>query len=179
MFDGRCAEFYSERRKGRQEGRKREREIQWERRRSDFVFDSVFRHFATEREKRANCDVEEKTKTTENHSHLPRARGHGTGRRVVQDRLLNIDWLAEFRPCGLDCKMTRSVIFFRPSNRRSVLRFQIGLRFRVSTWENLPQDFISPYFRPVFFASHRVPVCRQSVSNKNRLNLTIFIHVSI
>ena len=56
---GRCAEFYSERGKrkkerkeeGNEDGGEQEREIQWERRwrRSDFVFDSVFRHFATER----------------------------------------------------------------------------------------------------------------------------------
>ena len=78
------------------ESGKREREIQWERRTAAkrFCFPFCFPAFRNG-EKRANCDVEEETKTTENQSNC-----HGT---IHQDRLLNVGWHAEFRPCGLDC----------------------------------------------------------------------------
>ena len=154
----------------------REREIQWERRTAAkrFCFPFCFPAFRNG-EKRANCDVEEKTKTTENQSNC-----HGT---IHQGKLLNVECRLACRISAvwsrLRCKMTCSVIFQTFKSKKASYGSILGSAFAFRRGKIFHETSFRHVFCRFFFASPRVPVCRQSVTGKNRLNLTIFIHAGI
>ena len=124
--DGDARNFIQNEEKGRREGGKREREIQWERRTAAkrFCFPFCFPAFRNG-EKRANCDVEEKTKTTENQSNC-----HGT---IHQGKLLNVE-------CRLACRI--SAVWSR-------LRTKVTCSVIFQTFKSMKASYGSIYWAPL------------------------------